>query len=122
MKSVKLLTLIASVFSLSALAPLVIAADPADKTAAVVQQQEGQAADATGTAGQYVDDATITTRVKTSLLADKNTSGTAINVETENGTVMLSGNVRSTEEKSRAIELARQIPGVKEVRDLLQVH
>lgn len=129
MKTVKLLTLVASLLSLSTFAPHGVAADEAADTAAAgtvaaVVQPEDKAADGGNASGasQYVDDATITTRVKTSLLADKNTSGTAINVETENGTVKLSGNARTAEEKNRAIELARQIPGVKDVRDMIQVH
>lgn len=115
MKTVKLLSLAAALASLSTVAMNAVAADAVAAT--------GQENTAVGQqTSQYVDDATITTKVKTSLLADKDTSGTAIKVETENGTVMLSGSVKSNEEKLRALELARQVDGVKDVKDQIQVN
>lgn len=67
--------------------------------------------------GQYVDDATITTRVKAKFAEDKTVSALAIKVETLNGTVQLSGFAKSSVEKDRADELARQTPGVKTVKN-----
>lgn len=117
MKTVKLLSLVAAVAALSTVAANVGAADDVAAT-----NQSAATADQQNSTSQYVDDATITTKVKTSLLADKDTSGTAIKVETANGTVQLSGNVKSVEEKSRAVDLARQIEGVKDVKDMIQVN
>ena len=54
------------------------------------------------TVGSYIDDATITTRVKTRFAEDKTVSAMAINVETLKGTVQLSGFAKSAEEKSSA--------------------
>lgn len=71
--------------------------------------------------GEYIDDATITTKVKTRLLSSKETSGTAISVETYKGSVQLSGFVDSEAEKHRAGEIAAAVKGVKEVENKLTV-
>jgi osmotically-inducible protein OsmY len=73
------------------------------------------------TASATTDDATITARVKTVLLNDTEVSATKIDVRTDNGVVTISGSVRSKAEEARAIELARQVSGVKDVRSTLQV-
>lgn len=67
--------------------------------------------------GSYIDDATITTRVKASMAEDKTVSATSISVETLNGTVQLSGFAKSTEERASAERLARSTPGVQAVRN-----
>ncbi|CUA82216.1 MULTISPECIES: BON domain-containing protein [Gulbenkiania] len=67
--------------------------------------------------GQYVDDATITTRVKTRMAEDKTVSAMRVNVETLNGVVQLSGFAANEAEKSRAAEIARSVPDVKDVRN-----
>lgn len=67
--------------------------------------------------GEYLDDTAITARVKTALLADKQVSGMAINVETFKGTVQLSGFANSTQEKEKAAEVARSVSGVKSVKN-----
>ena len=72
--------------------------------------------------GETIDDATITTRVKTALLNDKDVAGLKIDVDTTLGVVTMSGVVRSRNEEQRAIQLARGIPGVKDVRSTLQVN
>ena len=74
------------------------------------------------TVGETIDDATITTRVKTSLLNAPNVAGTTIDVNTFKGMVTLSGQVRSTEEEQQAIALARKIDGVQDVKSTLQVN
>lgn len=73
------------------------------------------------TAGAYVDDATITTRVKTSYVENKNVDATAIKVETLNGTVMLSGFAKNDTERSTAADLAAQVKGVKNVKNAIVV-
>lgn len=69
------------------------------------------------TAGQYVDDATISTRVKARLAEDTSVSAMRIQVETLNGTVQLSGFATSQAEKDKAAQLARAVPDVKDVRN-----
>lgn len=73
------------------------------------------------TVGAYIDDAGITTTVKSRLLEDKRVAGTSISVETLNGTVMLSGFAKSSEEKSAAENIARQVNGVRLVKNEIAI-
>ena len=73
------------------------------------------------TVGEAIDDTTITTRVKTSMLNDPAVGGLRIDVDTFKGVVTLSGSVKSETEKNQAIALARSTSGVVEVKDALQV-
>ncbi|HYS27498.1 MAG TPA: BON domain-containing protein [Vicinamibacterales bacterium] len=73
------------------------------------------------TIGETIDDTTITTRVKTQMLNDPNVSGTGIDVDTYKGVVTLSGRVKSQAEHDQAVAIARQVDGVTEVKDALQV-
>ncbi|HEY3092102.1 MAG TPA: BON domain-containing protein [Vicinamibacterales bacterium] len=73
------------------------------------------------TIGETIDDTTITTRVKTQMLNDPNVSGTGIDVDTYKGVVTLSGRVKSQAEHDQALAIARQVEGVTEVKDALQV-
>jgi hypothetical protein len=73
----------------------------------------------TGTAGQAVDNAALTTRVKSALLADDQVKGTQINVDSANGVVTLTGTVDNPAHIDRAVELARQVDGVQRVENNL---
>lgn len=73
------------------------------------------------TVGEYIDDATITTKVKAKFVEDKTVDASAISVETLNGEVILSGFAKSSTEKARAQELARQVKGVRSVKNSLEV-
>lgn len=73
------------------------------------------------TAGDVVDDTTITTKVKAKLLDEPVLSGFAISVEVFEGEVTLTGAVDSVETKERATELADSVYGVKGVNNLLKV-
>ena len=73
------------------------------------------------TVGDTLDDTTITTRVKTAMLNDPAVGGLRIDVDTFQGVVTLSGRVKSQGERDQALTLARQIDGVVEVKDALQV-
>lgn len=72
-------------------------------------------------AGAYIDDGTITTQIKSRMLADPAVAGTSISVETLNGTVMLSGFAKSAVEKSAAERIARDVNGVKSIRNEIAV-
>ena len=61
-------------------------------------------------------DSLITARVKASFAADPQVSALAINVDTANGIVSLTGVVGSEQERQRAIQLAQGIEGVKHVK------
>jgi osmotically-inducible protein OsmY len=65
--------------------------------------------------GEVIDDAAITTKVKTGLLGDPIVSAFAINVETARGVVSLTGIVNSAAERARAIQVAQDIGGVRRV-------
>ena len=73
------------------------------------------------TIGETIDDTTITTRVKTSMLNDPAVGGTSIDVDTYKGVVTLSGRVKSQAEHDQALALARRVDGVTDVKDALQV-
>ena len=73
------------------------------------------------TVGETIDDATITTRVKTTLLNDPDVGGLRIDVDTFKGVVTLSGRVKSKEEETRAVALARKIGGVSDVKSTLSI-
>ncbi|MEO8499816.1 MAG: BON domain-containing protein [Vicinamibacteria bacterium] len=62
-----------------------------------------------------ITDSWITAKVKSTLMLSSNVSGTAIKVSTTGGVVTLSGNVDSGAERSLAIELARNVRGVRSV-------
>lgn len=64
------------------------------------------------TVGQTIDDASITASVKASLLADERTKGFDINVDTERGTVRLTGGADSLEAKLAAGKIAGEAEGV----------
>jgi hyperosmotically inducible periplasmic protein len=68
-----------------------------------------------------LDDATITTRVKTALLNDPNVGAQQIDVNASAGVVTLSGVVKSQAEVERAVDLARKIGGVTDVKTTLEV-
>jgi len=73
------------------------------------------------TAGAYVDDTAITATVKSRMLESKEVAGTSITVETLNGTVMLSGFAKSQAEKDTAAAIARNVDGVKAVKNEITV-
>ena len=73
------------------------------------------------TVGETIDDATITTRVKTSFINDPVVGALRIDVDTFKGVVTLSGRVKSKEEEAKAIALARAIKGVTDVKSTLTI-
>ena len=69
------------------------------------------------TVGSYVDDATITTRVKAAYAKDPTVAATSIHVETLKGVVQISGFAKSETERGAAERLARNTDGVKSVKN-----
>jgi hyperosmotically inducible protein len=65
--------------------------------------------------GEVIDDMIITTKVKSSLAADPQVSALAVDVDTADGIVSLTGVVESELQRQRAIQLAQGIEGVKRV-------
>jgi hyperosmotically inducible periplasmic protein len=73
------------------------------------------------TAGRVVDDAGITTVVKTKIFQDPYLSGFSVSVDTYEGQVTLTGSVNSELSKQRAGELAQSVDGVVAVHNHLVV-
>lgn len=65
--------------------------------------------------GEYIDDAAITTKVKSAFATDDTVRATGIHVDTRDAVVYLSGFAHSDAEKSRAEQIARGTAGVKGV-------
>ena len=88
-----------------------------DKTGKVVRRNvrewSGNAADA-------ASDARITATVKAKLIADKETGGWSINVSTTDGLVTLSGTVATHQQVARAIAVAMDVSGVRQVSSTIQ--
>lgn len=71
--------------------------------------------------GQYVDDSSITTKVKAAIFDDATLKTLQISVETYKGEVQLSGFVDSAQHVRKAGEVARGVKGVVAVRNNLIV-
>lgn len=68
-----------------------------------------------------IDDSMITTKVKGKLLGDKQTRLDNIEIETVNGVVNLTGSSPSKSNASRAVALAKQVQGVKSVKNNITI-
>lgn len=73
------------------------------------------------TLGENIDDAGITTAVKAKLAAEKISTLTRIDVDTNQGVVALNGTVKTVEDKVRAEQIARQVKGVRDVVNNLRI-
>jgi hyperosmotically inducible protein len=69
------------------------------------------------TVGQNIDDAAITAKVKTAFAQDSAVKAIEVKVDTFKGAVQLSGWVTTAEEKARAEQIAKGVPGVKSVEN-----
>jgi hypothetical protein len=72
-------------------------------------------------AGEYVDDKTLGTKIKTALTRDPTVKAHQVNVTAFRGAVQLSGFVDSQEQKDRATEIIKNMEGVKELHNDLVV-
>jgi len=73
------------------------------------------------TAGAYIDDSAITTSVKARMVENKAVDASSIKVETLNGTVMLSGFAKNSTERATAESIARNVNGVKSVKNEIAI-
>ncbi|WP_338766208.1 BON domain-containing protein [Massilia sp. METH4] len=92
-----------------------------EKTSDMAQSAKEKTASATGTAQAAMSDTMITAKVKADMAADKTVKATDVHVETQKGVVMLSGFVPSKAEADRAVELAKGVQGVTDVKSSIQV-
>jgi starvation-inducible outer membrane lipoprotein len=71
--------------------------------------------------GEVIDDSLITSKVKAALIADPVVKAREVKVETFKGVVELSGFVDSRDAANRAVEIARGIKGVKDVKNAMVI-
>lgn len=74
-----------------------------------------------GTVAQGVDDATITTKVRNAITSDSALKDIEFTVETTDAVVTLNGTAGASDQIARAVALARAVPGVKSVINVLAV-
>jgi osmotically-inducible protein OsmY len=74
------------------------------------------------TPGQYVDDATVTAKVKTAIASDVGVKAASnVNVETYRGVVQLSGFADSEDQASKAVTAAKKVSGVRSVKNDIRI-
>ena len=71
--------------------------------------------------GEYVDDSALTAKVKTALIQDPDVKAASVNVETYTGVVQLSGFANSQSEINKAVQVARDVKGVKSVKNDIRI-
>lgn len=71
--------------------------------------------------GEFIDDSVITTKIKSQIAGDSILKAFQISVETYRGTVQLSGFVNFQRDIERADEIARNVRGVRSVKNNLMV-
>ena len=72
-------------------------------------------------AQRAVGEASLTAKIKAKMALDDAIDADAIDVDTEGSVVTLSGSVRSEDERTRAVRLARETEGVTQVVDRLRL-
>jgi osmotically-inducible protein OsmY len=112
------------------------AGDKTEKAAEKVAEKTADAARATGTAGKKagektkdaakdvganINDAWITTKVKTDFVNEDLLKGSSINVDSNNHVVTLKGTVASEAGRDRAVQVAKTTKGVSRVIDELRI-
>ncbi len=91
--------------------------DAAEASKTVAEQAERQLEKA----GVVLDDATVTSKVKTALVMAPDLKGLAINVETLRNVVTLSGTVASEGLRQQAEAMAKGVDGVNGVTNNLMI-
>ena len=79
----------------------------------------GDAPEPERSVGETISDSGITISVKSRLLDDPDVKGLKIDVDTRDGVVFLTGSVRSDVEKEKAVQLAKETKGVRDVQSNL---
>ncbi|NCC04233.1 MAG: BON domain-containing protein [Proteobacteria bacterium] len=87
----------------------------------VAKAQDKEKADKSQSIGETIDDASITTQVKMTLLYHRSTSALKTKVETQDGVVTLTGEAKNAAEANLATKLAADVNGVKEVKNQMSV-
>ncbi|SQI42802.1 Osmotically-inducible protein Y precursor [Leminorella richardii] len=82
-----------------------------------LQVQQGKESSVEG----YVSDTAITSEVKAKLLADSIVPSRTVKVQTSEGAVLLSGTVKTQDQKDQAERVAAQVKGVKSVKNDISI-
>jgi hyperosmotically inducible protein len=80
-----------------------------------------KASTAASKAGGTLNESAITAKIKSKMALDDHVKARAINIDTSESVVTLTGVVASAEERARAVNLARDTEGVSRVVDRLQI-
>jgi osmotically-inducible protein OsmY len=78
-------------------------------------------AEAANRAGELLADGALTAKIKSKMALDDTVEARAIDITTRDGVVTLSGRVGSEAEHAKALQLARETDGVKQVVDQMSV-
>jgi hyperosmotically inducible protein len=98
------------------------AADKAsDAAGKIATTAAGKASDTAGKLGDTVSDARLTAKIKSKMALDDHVKARAIDVDTSDGVATLRGSVASSDERKRAVQLARDTEGITRVVDELEV-
>ena len=92
-----------------------------EDAAKAVEKLPAQAERQLERAAGVLDDATITAKVKSALIAEPQLKGLAIDVDTSKNVVTLSGSVASDQARADAERIAKQVEGVAGVKNNLEV-
>jgi hyperosmotically inducible protein len=95
--------------------------DAAGKTAEATKKAAGATKNAVSKTGEVITDGWITSRVKTKFMADDTLRASAINVDTDNHVVTLTGAVPNAAARASALAMAKEVEGVRRVVDKLKV-
>jgi osmotically-inducible protein OsmY len=88
-----------------------------DETRVATSKPVKEPANKKESAGEYVDDAVITGKVKAAVFEEASLKSAEVNVETYKGVVQLTGFVESRASINKATRLAREVKGVKSVKN-----
>ena len=81
----------------------------------------GVACSSTRTTSEQWDDATITSKIEAKLAADPEVSAAAVDVDTQDGIVRLSGTVKTAVARREAVDLAQRTSGVRGVINDIEI-
>jgi hyperosmotically inducible protein len=81
------------------------------------QEISQKTAEAAKTAQEALGDGALTAKIKAKMALDDSVKALALDVDTVNGVVTVTGKVRSRAERERALALARETDGVRQVVD-----
>ena len=84
-------------------------------------QSQGAPAESSTALGETIDDAQIVAKIKTEFAADKDISAMAVDIDSKDGMVTLSGTVPNSDAKVRADQIAKAMRDVKSVNNQLEV-